>query len=35
VALARSHIRAGKDNVLTDLKRRQEMREWQGTETIN
>lgn len=35
VVIARAHIRAGKDNVLTDLKRRQEMRAWQGTETIN
>jgi DNA-binding GntR family transcriptional regulator len=35
VTIVRAHIRAGKDNVLTDLKRRQEMREWQGTGTIN
>jgi DNA-binding GntR family transcriptional regulator len=27
VALIRAHIRAGKDNVVTDLKQRQEMRE--------
>jgi DNA-binding GntR family transcriptional regulator len=31
VALIRAHIRAGKDNVVTDLKQRQQMRELSGT----
>src|SRR5207247_2670798 len=35
VTIIRSHIRAGKDNVLADLKQRQEMRELQSTETVN
>jgi DNA-binding GntR family transcriptional regulator len=35
VAIIRAHIRAGKDNVLTDLKQRQEMRELRNTGTVN
>src|SRR6266496_6056881 len=35
VTIIRSHIRAGKDNVLADLKQRQEMRELQRSETVN
>jgi len=35
VTIIRSHIRADKDNVLIDLKRRQEMRELQSSETVN
>jgi DNA-binding GntR family transcriptional regulator len=33
VELIRAHIRAGKENVVTDLKQRQEMRELRGTGT--
>ena len=35
VAIIRAHIRAGKDNVLADLKQRQEIREWQNTGTMS
>jgi GntR family transcriptional regulator, rspAB operon transcriptional repressor len=35
VAIIRAHIRAGKDNVLSDLKQRQEMRELTNTGTMN
>jgi DNA-binding GntR family transcriptional regulator len=35
VTLIRAHVRAGKNNVLSDLKQRQEMREWRNTGTVN
>jgi DNA-binding GntR family transcriptional regulator len=35
VKIVRAHIRAGKDNVLTDLKQRQEMRELRQTGTLS
>jgi DNA-binding GntR family transcriptional regulator len=35
VVIIRAHIRAGKDNVLIDLKQRQEMRELRNTGTVN
>jgi DNA-binding GntR family transcriptional regulator len=35
VAIIRAHIRAGKDNVLADLRQRQEIREWQSTGTMS
>jgi len=35
VAIIRAHIRAGKDNVLADLRQRQEIREWQNTGTMS
>src|SRR5215470_9403562 len=31
IAIVRAHIRAGKDNVLTDLRQRQEIREFRNT----
>jgi DNA-binding GntR family transcriptional regulator len=34
VAIIRTHIRAGKENVVADLKRRQEMRESRGNGTV-
>lgn len=34
VAVIRAHIRAGKENVVADLKRRQEMREARGGSTV-
>ena len=34
VAIIRAHIRAGKENVVADLKRRQEMRESRGNGTV-
>jgi DNA-binding GntR family transcriptional regulator len=35
VTLMRAHIRAGRDNVLADLKQRQEMRELRSTGTVD
>ena len=35
IAIIRAHIRAGKDNVLADLRQRQEIREFQSTGTIS
>jgi DNA-binding GntR family transcriptional regulator len=35
VELIRAHIRAGKENVVTDLKQRQEMRDLHGTGTLS
>jgi hypothetical protein len=35
VELIRAHIRAGKENVVTDLKQRQEMRDLRGTGTLS
>jgi DNA-binding GntR family transcriptional regulator len=35
LTIIRAHIRAGKNNVLSDLKQRQEMREWRTTGTVN
>jgi DNA-binding GntR family transcriptional regulator len=35
VKIVRAHIQAGKDNVLTDLKQRQEMREFRQTGTLS
>lgn len=34
VAIVRAHIRAGKENVVTDLKRRQEMRQSRASGTV-
>jgi DNA-binding GntR family transcriptional regulator len=34
VAIIRAHIRAGRENVVADLKQRQEMREWRGNGTV-
>ena len=35
VTIIRSHIRAGRDNVLADLKQRQEMRDFHNDATVN
>ena len=35
VTIIRSHIRAGRDNVLADLKQRQEMRDFHNAVTVN
>ncbi|HEX9270619.1 MAG TPA: FCD domain-containing protein, partial [Candidatus Binatia bacterium] len=35
VKIVRAHIRAGKDNVLSDLKQRQEIREFRYTGTVS
>jgi hypothetical protein len=35
VKIVRAHIRAGKENVLSDLKQRQEIREFRQTGTIS
>ena len=34
VRIVRAHIRAGRDNVLADLKQRQAIREWRPTGTV-
>jgi DNA-binding GntR family transcriptional regulator len=35
VAIVRAHIRAGKDNVMADLRQRQEIRELRNTGTTS
>ena len=35
IRIVRTHIRAGKDNVLADLKQRQEIREFRQTGTVS